>query len=162
MSEIKSETPSTENSIDPNPVNPDSDSDIVSSEAKLAPEASLGQRCGAYLIDSLIAIGLALITSKVGSISNVIGMAYILTKDALPFLDGQSIGKKALGLKAVTENGESLSGNWNPGLIRNAVLFIPFFPLVELIVLFTKKDSPEGLLRLGDQWAKTKVLYIGK
>jgi hypothetical protein len=39
---------------------------------------------------------------------------------------------------------------------------LPFFPLVELIVLFTKKDSPEGLLRLGDQWAKTKVLYIGK
>jgi len=160
MSEIKNETSSPANQIDPNPVT--TDADLVATETKIGSEASLGQRCGAYLIDVLIAIGLTFITSKLGSISNVIGMAYILTKDALPFLDGQSIGKKALGLKAVTQNGESPSGNWNPGLIRNAVLLIPFFPLVELIVLLTKKDSPEGLLRLGDQWAKTKVLNIGK
>ena len=160
MSEIENEIPSTENQVDPNPINPGSD--LVTPEAKIDSEATLGQRCGAYLIDALIAIGLTLVTSKAGSISNIIGMAYILTKDALPFLDGQSIGKKALGLKAVTQDGESLSGNWSPGLIRNAVLLIPFFPLVELIVLLTKKDAPEGLLRLGDQWAKTKVLQIGK
>ena len=76
----------------------------------------------------------------------------------MPFLDGQSIGKKVLKIKAVTEEGATLSGNWNPGLIRNAVLLIPFFPLVELIIMMTNKDKPGGLRRLGDQWAKTKVI----
>lgn len=85
-------------------------------------------------------------------------MAYILVRDCLPFLDGQSLGKKIIGLKAVTTDGQSLSGNWNPGLIRNVALLIPLFALVELIILLTKKDAPEGLLRLGDQWAGTKVV----
>ena len=85
-------------------------------------------------------------------------MAYMLTRDSLPFLDGQSLGKKALGIRAVTANGASLAGNWNPGLLRNVLLLVPFFPLVELIILFTKKGSPEGLVRLGDQIAKTKVV----
>jgi uncharacterized RDD family membrane protein YckC len=34
------------------------------------------------------------------------------------------------------------------------VLFIPLFPLVELIVLLTNPNK----LRLGDQWAGTKVV----
>ena len=68
----------------------------------------------------------------------------------------ERIGKKVVKIKAVTEDGRSLSGNWGPGIIRNVVLFIPFFPIIELIVLATNKEKP--MRRLGDQWAKTKVI----
>ncbi len=124
-----------------------------------ANEASLGARVGAYLIDVVLAIVVAMILGKIsGILGNIVLIGYFLTRDSLPFLDGQSIGKKALKIKAVTEEGATLSGNWNPGLIRNAVLFIPFFPLVELIIMLINKDKPGGLRRLGDQWAKTKVV----
>jgi uncharacterized RDD family membrane protein YckC len=84
----------------------------------------------------------------------IAAVAYGLTRDSLPFLDGQSIGKKAMGLRAVTEDGQPLTNNWGPGIIRNIVLWIPLFPLIELIVLLTNDKG----LRLGDQWAKTKVI----
>ena len=82
--------------------------------------------------------------------------AYMLTRDALPFLDGQSIGKKLVGIRAVDRNGAALTNNWEPALIRNVVLFIPLFPFVELLVLLTNKD----ILRLGDQWAHTRVVNV--
>ncbi len=120
-----------------------------------APElrkAENGSRIVAYIIDGLI-IGVMCIIPIAGWIA---GIAYGLTRDSLPFLDGQSIGKKAMGLRAVTEDGQPLTGNWGPGIIRNIVLWIPLFPLVELIVLLTNDKG----LRLGDQWAKTKVVSV--
>ncbi|MEZ4775370.1 MAG: RDD family protein [Bacteroidia bacterium] len=112
--------------------------------------ASAGQRIGAYLIDAIL-MGVVAVIPILGFF---IVIAYGLTRDSLPFLDGQSVGKKVLKLRAVTEDGQSLSGNWGPGIIRNIVLMIPFFPIVELVVLLTGKDGK----RLGDQWAKTKVI----
>jgi uncharacterized RDD family membrane protein YckC len=120
-----------------------------------APElrkAENGSRIVAYIIDGLI-IGVMCLIPIAGWIA---GIAYGLTRDSLPFLDGQSIGKKAMGLRAVTEDGQPLTGNWSPGIIRNIVLWIPLFPLVELIVLLTNENG----LRLGDQWAKTKVISV--
>lgn len=136
----------------------------------VAGQATIGQRAGAYVIDAVIAtVAAGILATMVGQISsmlgflfNFVGIAYILVRDSLPFLDGQSLGKKMLGLRAVTTDGQSLSGNWQPGLIRNAILVIPVMALVELIILFTKQDAPEGLLRLGDQWAGTKVIQVGK
>ena len=116
------------------------------------PTASDGNRIVAYLIDVLVIAGV----SFVPFIGWIVGIAYALTRDALPFLDGQSIGKKAMGLRAVTEDGQPLTNNFGPSLIRNIVLFIPFFPLVELIVMLTNSNK----LRLGDQWAKTKVVSL--
>ena len=124
-----------------------------------AAEAEIGARIGAYLIDVVIAIAAAVVVGMVSSkLGNLVTFGYLLTRDALPFLDGQSIGKKAMKIRAVTEDGKSLSGNWNPGLVRNAVMLIPFFQLVELIVLLTGKGKPNENRRLGDQWAKTKVI----
>ena len=120
-----------------------------------APElrkAENGSRIVAYIIDALV-IGVLMIIPVAGWIA---GIAYGLTRDSLPFLDGQSIGKKAMGLRAVTEDGQPLTGNWGPGIIRNIVLWIPLFPLVELIVLLTNEKG----LRLGDQWAKTQVISV--
>ncbi|MBK1831042.1 RDD family protein [Verrucomicrobiaceae bacterium R5-34] len=135
-----------------------------------AAQATLGQRAGAYLIDVILAsIVAGILSSLVGQVSSILGsllsftgIAYVLVRDSLPQTDGQSIGKKLLGLRAVTSDGQSLSGNWQPGLLRNVILVIPFMALVELIVLITKKDAPEGLLRLGDQWANTKVIQVPK
>ena len=115
-------------------------------------KADNGNRIVAYLID-VILIGLMSFVPIAGWIAAV---AYGLTRDSLPFLDGQSIGKKAMGLRAVTEDGQPLTNNWGPGIIRNIVLWIPLFPLIELIVLLTNAKG----LRAGDPWAKTKVISI--
>ncbi len=142
----------------------------------LSPEASLGQRIAAYLLDFGVAIAIyiafaiiATIFSWIlgdfiggifGLLGSMAGLGYLLFRDSLPFLEGQSIGKKVTKTKAVTESGESLVTNLSSGLVRNAVLFIPFFSLVELVVLLTGKDKPGGLRRLGDRWAKTKVVKV--
>lgn len=117
-----------------------------------AEKATAGARIGAYLIDVIL---LALV-AWIPILGWIAAIGYILTRDALPFLDGQSIGKKLVGLRAVDEQGAALTGNYGPSVIRNVVLFIPFFPLIELIVLLTNADT----LRLGDQWAKTHVVVV--
>lgn len=117
-----------------------------------APKASAGAPIGAYVIDMLLVALVAFIPV----LGWLVGLAYVLTRDALPFLDGQSIGKKLIGLRVVDESGAARTGNYGPNVIRNAVLFIPFFPLVELVVLLTNKDT----LRLGDQWGKTTVVVV--
>jgi uncharacterized RDD family membrane protein YckC len=112
--------------------------------------ASDGNRILAYLIDIVIMFAVAIVPF-VGWIASA---AYALTRDALPFLNGQSIGKKAMNIRAVTTDGAPLTNNWGPAIIRNIVLFIPFFPLIELIVMLTNPNKQ----RLGDQWANTKVV----
>ena len=122
-------------------------------------EASLGQRIGAGLIDVLVASAAGYAATRIaGGLGYAVQVAYLLTRDSLPFLDGQSIGKKALNLRAVSEDGKSLSGDWNAGLIRNISMAVPFLPLVELIIMIVNNGKPGGLRRLGDQWAKTKVV----
>jgi len=143
-----------------------------SSEAVQVPgaDASLGSRIVATLIDWMIGVGLALgvqmlnvlpLISLDSRLSLLTFAAYILTRDSLPFLQGQSVGKRAMKIQAVTSEGESLAGNWQAGALRNAVLLIPLFPVVELIVLLTRQDTPEPVLRLGDEWAKTRVINAG-
>ncbi|MCC7244399.1 MAG: RDD family protein [Saprospiraceae bacterium] len=116
------------------------------------PTATDGNRILAYIIDVLVSIPLYLIPY----LGLFLGVAYFIVRDGLPFLDGQSIGKKAMGIRAVTMDGQSLSGNWGPAIIRNAVLLIPFFPLVELIVMLNNANKQ----RLGDQWAGTRVVSV--
>ena len=114
--------------------------------------ASDGNRIIAYLIDVAVVVALAFVPV----LGWIVGAAYLLTRDGLPFLDGQSIGKKAMKIRAVSEDGMPLTNNWGPVVIRNIVLWIPFFPLIELIVMLTNPQK----LRLGDQWAKTKVISV--
>lgn len=117
-----------------------------------APKASAGARIGAYVIDMVLVALMAFIPI----LGWLAGLGYVLTRDALPFLDGQSIGKKLVGLRVVDESGAAITGNYGPCVIRNAVLFIPFFALVELVVMLTNEDT----LRLGDQWGKTRVVVV--
>ena len=126
-------------------------------------DASFTNRVLGGVIDALVAVGINLalggiLPSFVGNVGFLAAVAYLLTKDSLPFLNGQSIGKRAMKIQAVTMDGKSLSGNWQPGAIRNVSLVIPLVPLVELIVLLTRRDNPKPLLRLADEWGKTKVI----
>lgn len=116
--------------------------------------ATLGNRILAALIDGVIAMLLYPVIPPLGYLA---GIAYMLTRDALPFLEGQSVGKKVMKLKAVQlESGAALTGNWVTSVTRNITMVIPLMPLVELIVLSNNKDNQ----RLGDQWAKTKVVVV--
>lgn len=112
--------------------------------------ASDGNRILAYIIDILIMIPISLIPI----LGYLVIIAYTLLRDALPFLDGQSIGKKVMKIRAVTEDGQPLTNNWGASAVRNIPMVIPIFPLVELIVLLTNQKKQ----RLGDQWAKTRVV----
>lgn len=120
-------------------------------------------RALAAIIDIVVASGIAMglsffLPGFAEKVAWLAGAAYLVTRDSLPFLGGQSVGKKAMKIQAVTLDGTSLVGNWNAAMIRNLVLLIPLFPLVELFILLTREDKPERGLRLGDEWAKTKVI----
>lgn len=116
------------------------------------PAADPGTRILAALIDFVIIS----IVGFIPAVGWILGLAYLLTRDGLPFLQGQSIGKRLLNIQAVDENGKPLLDNWGPELVRNVVLIIPFFPIVELIILLVNEEN----LRLGDQWGKTKVVKL--
>ena len=124
-------------------------------------DAAFETRVIAAIIDAFIAAGIYLVIAKIsGTIGWLTWIAYLLTRDALPFLDGHSLGKRIMKIRAVTLDGKTLSGDWQSSIVRNIPMVIPFFPLVELIVLYTRKDKGGTLRRLGDEWAKTKVVVV--
>lgn len=126
-------------------------------------ETILHKRMLGGLIDVLISIGLYLVASAIlpdflDKVAWALQVGYLLTRDALPFLHGQSLGKRALGLRAVTNEGQPLTNNWQASIIRNIPFLIPILPLVEVIVLFVRENDSKRGLRLGDDFAKTKVV----
>jgi uncharacterized RDD family membrane protein YckC len=125
--------------------------------------APFNPRVVAVVIDSLVGLGVTLaciwiLPGLLEWIGQLAGLAYFVTRDSLPFLGGQSVGKKAMKLKVTTLEGASLVGNWSASLIRNGILVIPFVALVELYVLLTRENRPDRGRRLGDEWAKTRVI----
>ncbi|KAB2641910.1 MAG: RDD family protein [Verrucomicrobia bacterium] len=138
-------------------------------EIPLSPHGTLAPfntRAIAAVIDGVVASGLGIATWMIlpgffgTSLPWLVGLAYLVSRDCLPFLGGQSVGKKAMHLQAVTLDGASLAGNWQPGLLRNAALAIPLFVFVEVFILLTREDKPEHGRRLGDEWAGTKVIVV--
>jgi uncharacterized RDD family membrane protein YckC len=127
---------------------------------------TFNNRVIAAFIDFLVATGLYIaVTVIMPGILDVLGWvvsaAYLATRDSIPFLGGQSIGKKAMKLQAFTLDDKPLTGDWKTGVIRNILPMIPIGGLVELMVLLTREEKPERGRRLGDEWAKTKVIFIG-
>ncbi|MBK1817677.1 RDD family protein [Luteolibacter yonseiensis] len=121
-------------------------------------------RATAAVIDGVISTGITillalLLPTKVAMLG---GFAYLVIRDSLPFLGGQSVGKKAMKIQAVTLEGKSLISDWQTALIRNGPLLIPLFAFVELYILLTREEKPERGRRLGDEWAKTKVIVETK
>lgn len=128
--------------------------------------APFNTRIIAALIDVLISMGLYIaavyiLPGFVERAAGLLSLGYLIARDSLPFLSGQSVGKRAMKLKVVTLEDKPIVGNWEVSLIRNGVLLIPFFGLVELFVLLTREGKSDQGRRLGDEWAKTKVVISG-
>lgn len=124
-------------------------------------EAAFDTRLIAGFIDGVIAGILMSILSKISVLLGWAGyMGLFAIRDSLPFLNGQSPGKKLMKICAVDANGKNLSGNWALGITRNWIMAIPFAPLYEAYVLYSKKEAHLPLRRLGDDWAKTKVVVV--
>jgi uncharacterized RDD family membrane protein YckC len=137
----------------------DADEKIAGSGAP----AAFNTRILAAVIDMAISCGLMvgaiwILPGFAEKLGWLIGAAYLVTRDSLPFLGGQSVGKTAMKLKVVTLDDKDLIGRWEAALVRNAVLAIPLFPLIELFVLLSREDTADRGRRLGDIWAKTKVI----
>lgn len=113
------------------------------------PLATPTDRILAGLIDWVI-IGLLSITG----FGAILGIGYLLTKESLPLFDGQSIGKRLIGIRAVdNESYESIKNQYEKCLIRNITLLIPVFQFIDAFMIFSSDRK-----RFGDQWAKTIVI----
>lgn len=127
--------------------------------------AAFNPRFIAGMIDLLVAIGIQMtawfiLPGFLDRVAWVLAFGYLVTRDSLPFLGGRSIGKSAMGLRALTLDGKPLTGMWEKALYRNGAFFVPVFFIVEAIVLLMREDKPEQGRRLGDEWAKTKVIVV--
>ncbi len=112
--------------------------------------ASAGKRWVAAFIDGIIVFPLFFIPV----IGLIVALAYGLTKDALPFLNGQSIGKKAMGLRVVNQTtGAPITNDYGAAIVRQVSLMIPIFGIIDALCVFS-----ESRQRFGDRWAKTLVV----
>ena len=98
----------------------------------------------AYLIDTVII--------TVGFILCILpGVVYFLLRDSL--YDGRSFGKKLMGLRVV-HSVQKTPCKLMESVIRNVSLAIPFFGIVDGIMVFIDENN----LRFGDKWAETEVV----
>ena len=116
-------------------------------------KATPGDRLVAFLLDMLVVIMLGLVPL----IGYFLGIAYVLLRDSISFLDGQSIGKKVLKLKVIDlETGTGIHNKYDKSAIRNITLFIPIFDIVDVAwLLFSDEKN-----RFGDKWARTTVVLL--
>lgn len=108
------------------------------------------QRLSAVLIDLLIAGSMAYLLPIAGPVLSVI---YFLTKDALPFLNGQSLGKRFVGIKVVNDNQEPIINNYSASIIRSVTLAIPILNVLDILSLLMNQRK-----RWGDKLAHTRVV----
>jgi uncharacterized RDD family membrane protein YckC len=128
----------------------------------------VGRRAVAVLIDSvlLFILGYFIAMATGGTTSEGfnlhggpaflwlgIGLAYYIVMEAM---SGATLGKKAMGLKVVKQNGEPL--DWQASIVRNVMRLIDgfLFYLVGAIVVWVSKKRQ----RLGDMAAHTLVVKV--
>lgn len=151
----------------PEPVTPEVEEEEVPDEEPVSAinrvETDLVKRFIGAAIDGVIALTISVLVGVItGSdlLQYLAWAAAILVKDSLPALEGQSVGKKLVKTKAVKEDGSSLEGDWIAGATRNVLLALPLLGLVECFIILTRSGNSEAGLRLGDQWAETKVISV--
>lgn len=125
------------------------------SDYSQAPNAEAKDRILAGLIDLLlVGVVLGAITfltgSDSGGLQGLLWVAYCLTRDNL--LNG-GIGKQAMKLAVVKEDGTSVKGDWGVSVMHNIVTGL--IPLVEIIAVLATGQS------VGQRIAKTRVVKIG-
>lgn len=88
----------------------------------------------------------------------ITALGYSLFKDALPYLNGVSIGKRIMGMRVVSyEDGKPLTHNYKKAIVREIITFIPLLNLVDIAFILRSEGR-----RLGDEWADTIVVENGK
>ncbi len=132
-------------------------------------EASLIKRFLARLIDRFIAALLIFICISVlgsntfdaiSSLGILMGLSlalvYLFARDALPFLDGQSLGKKICSIRVINfQTGEAVTNQFGKTFVREIVQWIPLLNFIDMLTVFGA-----GGRRLGDQWADTIVVEV--
>ena len=128
--------------------------------------AGIFERFVARFIDRLlaiiVAIGLFFILNNFKDSTFIsiilpilIPFSYLLFKDSLPFLKGQSIGKKLMKLKVIdASTGQGLTGKYGKTFIREIVQWIPLLNLVDFLMIFGGYTRQ----RLADKWVETQVI----
>lgn len=123
---------------------------IIDDLNETRPKASAGKRFVAAFIDGIIQA----VISLVPFVGWLVSLVYYFTKDSLPFLNGQSLGKKAMNIRAVkADTYEPITGNYGANILRQISLFIPIFGFIDALMVFS--DSKQ---RFGDKWANTIVV----
>lgn len=135
--------------------------------AKTYPKANTLNRYLAKFIDVLIAVGLSKLLPPVGFFA---GLLYIIIADG--FFEGQSIGKKLIGLKAIV-SAEGKKVGFREAIIRNipfaiaySLCLIPYVGWFLAIIIIGLEGilviGNELGLRIGDEIAKTQVVDYNK
>ena len=107
------------------------------------------KRVFAFLIDALIVDGIGLLLSFAGiKIGWLIWAIYILFRDCY---NGRSIGKLCVNLQVI--NGQGKPANFVQSVIRNILMVIPVFPIIEYFVMINDNLGR----RIGDKLAETQV-----
>lgn len=108
----------------------------------------------ARLLAALIDGVLMLVLLAVPFLGMLVSLVYGLMKDAFPFLKGQSLGKHAMGIRAIKEaTGRPLTHDYGASLVRQLSLCVPFFGFLDACMVWSARRQ-----RLGDRWAKTIVI----
>ena len=132
--------------------------EIISSESTNPKQASIGDRFLGGIIDWIVVLAISYLLGNIigGSLlSYLTGAASILVRDALPFLDGQSIGKKVMKTRSVHEDsGAPITNDYRTSRLRNILCIIPLVGLVDALFIFGSEQK-----RLGDKIDKTTVVY---
>ncbi len=110
----------------------------------------------AFLLGAAVGYTLSLFGETAGVVAGVItGFAYYFLKDAFPFLNGQSLGKKMLSIKVADANeGTGIEGNYGKALAREITTIIPLISLIDALMIFSNNQ------RLGDTIAHTIVVNM--
>ena len=119
--------------------------------------ASKTDRFVGILIDGVAMMVVSYLIGKLAgwTVGYLVTSVYWLLRDALPFMNGQSIGKRVMKTRAVKEDSSApLTNDYVTSLIRNITLIIPIVGIIDAIFIFLDDDNK----RLGDKIGKTIVI----
>lgn len=119
-------------------------------------------RLGANFIDGMVAVLVSIVPSVIAGLAFgfatafvtgfCITFGYTLFKDALPFLNGQSLGKQLLNIIVIdSSTGTTIKGNYSKAFVRQLFRLIPLVNIIDALMIF---DAGK---RLGDTVAGTEV-----
>lgn len=126
---------------------------------EVAALASRGERAGAQLIDTFVALAvlvfcflLSIVVPGALMAGYVLSFAYLLWADGLP--PGQSLGKRALGIAVIDER-TTKPCTYSQSFLRNLSLLL--LGIIDWLCILGRTRQ-----RLGDMAARTRVVRLGK